>query len=47
MNSQVQYKTPEEGQRTYQSKYCEYNIKDEVNSPNIPSNNQYLIYILI
>ena len=26
-------KTPEEGQRTYQPKRCENNIKDEDNSP--------------
>ena len=26
-------KTPEEGQRTHQPKHCEYNNKDEVDSP--------------
>ena len=30
--SQV-WKTPEEGQKTYQPKHCEYNYKDEDNSP--------------
>ena len=31
---------PEEGQRTYQPKR-DYNNKDEINSPNILSNNNY------
>ena len=35
MGSQVQHETPEEGQRTYWPKCCEYNNRDEVNSPNI------------
>ena len=30
--SQVQQETPEEGQRIYQLKHCEYNSKDEDNS---------------
>ena len=35
------HETPEEGQRTYQLKCCDYNNKDEVNSLNILSNNNY------
>ena len=35
----VQHETPEEGQRTYWPKHCDYNNKDEVNSQNILSNN--------
>ena len=33
VGSQVQHETLEEGQRTYQPKCCEYNNKDEDNSP--------------
>ena len=33
VDSRVQQETPEEGQRTYQLKRCEYNNKDEDNSP--------------
>ena len=39
MDSRVQYETPEEGGRTYRLKRSGYNNKDEVNSPNILSNN--------
>ena len=31
----VYHETPEEGRRTHQPKHCEYNNKDELNSPNI------------
>ena len=41
VDSWVQHKTPEEGRRTYQPKRCEYNNKDDINSPNILSNNNY------
>ena len=33
VGSQVWQETPEEGQRTYRPKHCEYNTKDEDNSP--------------
>ena len=33
VGSQVRQETPEEGQRTYQLKCCDYNNKDEDNSP--------------
>ena len=39
-DSRVQHETPEEVQRTYWLKCC-YNNKDEVNSLNILSNNNY------
>ena len=39
VDSWVWHETPEEGQRTYQLKCCDYKSKDEVNSPNILSNN--------
>ena len=39
VDSQVQHKTPEEAQRTYWLKHCEYNNKDKVNSSNILSYN--------
>ena len=38
-DSWVRHETPEEGRRTYQPNRCDYNDKDEVNSPNILSNN--------
>ena len=41
MVSQVHNETPEEDRRTYRPKRFEYNNKDEVNSPNILSNNNY------
>ena len=41
VDSRVWHETPEEGRRTYQLKRCDYNNKDEVNSPNILSNNNY------
>ena len=37
----VQHETSEEDQRTYWPKLCEYNNKDEVNSPNILNNINY------
>ena len=38
--------TPEEGRRTYQSKRCGNNNKDEDNSPkNLNNNNQFLSLI--
>ena len=40
MDSQVLHETLEEDQGTYQLKHCEYNNKDEVNCPNILSNNE-------
>ena len=33
VGSRVPQETPEEGRRTYRSKRCEYNNKDEDNSP--------------
>ena len=39
-DSRVRCETPEEGRRTYRQKRSEYNNKDEVNSPNILSNNK-------
>ena len=44
MDSQVQRETPEEDQRTYQVKRCDYNSKDEINSPNDVSNNNRKFY---
>ena len=41
VDSQVWHETPEEGWRTYQLQYYDYNNKDEVNSPNILSDNNY------
>ena len=41
VGSWVQYETPEEGWRTYHPKYSEYIIKDEDNSPNILSDENY------
>ena len=38
VDSWIRHETPEEGRRTYRPKHCEYNNKDEVNSPNIQSN---------
>ena len=45
VGSQVCHETPEEGQRIYQPKCCEYNNKDEDNSPNVLSdkNNSYMM----
>ena len=42
VDSRVWHETPEGGRRTYRPKRCDYNNKDEVNSPNIlrNSNNQ-------
>ena len=37
----VRDETPEEGRRTYRPKRCEHNNKDEINSLNILSNNNY------
>ena len=37
----VYHETPGEGQRIYRPKHCKYNIKVEVNSPNILNNNDY------
>ena len=42
-DSQVQHKTPEEGQKTYQSKCVEYNNKDDINSLNTLNNNNHQI----
>ena len=38
---EVRHETSERGRRTYRPKSCEYNNKDEVNSPNIFSENTY------
>ena len=35
VDSRVRLETPEESRRVYRPKRCEYNNKDEVNSPNI------------
>ena len=39
VGSRVRHETPEEGQRTYRSKLCDYNNKDEVKNPNILNDN--------
>ena len=41
VSSQVRHETPEEGQRTYQPKCCEYKNEDEGNCPNILSDKNY------
>ena len=38
---QVWHKTPEEGQSSYRLKHYVYSNKDDVNSPNILTNNNY------
>ena len=47
VDSQDQYETPEEGWRIYWPKRYEYNNKDEVNSPNIQSNNDFIMLFFI
>ena len=42
----VRHETPEEGLRTHSPKRCEYNNKDEVNGPNIFSNNDMANIVL-
>ena len=39
VDSRVRHETPEEGRTTYRPKRWDYNNKDEVNSPNILSDN--------
>ena len=39
VDSRLWHETPEEPRKTYRPKRCEYYNKDEVNSPNILSNN--------
>ena len=39
--SYVQYKTPEEGQRSHRQKPCEYYNEDEDDSPNVQSDKNY------
>ena len=39
VDSRVLHETHEDGRRIYRSKHCENYNKDEVNSPNILSNN--------
>ena len=34
VSSRLRYETPEQGRGTHQQKRCEYNNKDEDNSPN-------------
>ena len=41
VDSRFRQKTPKESQRTYRPKCSDYNNKDEVNSPNILSNNNH------
>ena len=41
MDSRVRHETREEGRRTYRPKRCDYDNKEEVNSTNIFSNNNY------
>ena len=41
VDTRVRYGRSEEGRRTYRPKRCDYNNKDEVNSPNILSNSDY------
>ena len=41
MGSRVQHETPEERGRMYHSKHCEYNHKDDDNSPNTLSDKNY------
>ena len=42
VDSWVWHETPEEGRMTYQLKCYEYNGRDEVNSPNIVSNEKMI-----
>ena len=39
VDTRVQHETPEEGRKTNQPKCCDYNNKNEINSPNILSDN--------
>ena len=41
VDSRVKHETPEEGRKMYWLKYHDYNNKDEVNSLNILSHNNY------
>ena len=41
VGSQVQFETPDESQRTYQPKHCEYSNEIEDNSLNILSDKSY------
>ena len=41
VGSPARHETPKEGRRIYRPKHCEYNNKDEVNSPNILSGKNY------
>ena len=41
LDSHVRYEALEEGRMTYMPKCCEFRNKYEVNSPNIPSDNNY------
>ena len=47
VDSWIRHETPEEGRRIYQPKRSDYNNKDEVNSPNILSNNKFQILLSI
>ena len=47
IKGRVRHETPEEGRRTYEPKRYGYNNKDEVNSPNILSNNKYKLFTSI
>ena len=42
---QIQHETPEKGRRTYRPKHYDYNNKNEVNSPNVLSNDNFLLLI--
>ena len=39
--SRLRHQTPKVGRKTYRPKHCDYTNKDEVNRPNILSNNDY------
>ena len=39
--SQVRHNTPEEGQKVYRLKRCDYDSKDDDNSPNILGDENY------
>ena len=41
VDSWVRHETPEEGWMTYHPKHCDYDNKEEINSLNILSNNNY------
>ena len=45
VDSRVQHETPEESRRIYWAKRCEYNKRDEINSPNISSDKNIKVHL--